>query len=68
MIEHYEQYGIPDGYTTIPAFYLNSTILDEEGLREKLQEEEAMLEREMLSIQNTKLRIASLKDKLDECC
>ena len=61
MIEHYEQYGVP-------AFYLNSTILDEEGLREKLQEEEAMLERETLSIQNTKLRIASLKDKLDECC
>ena len=71
MIEHYEQYGIPEGYmghsNTIPAFYLNSTILDEEGLREQLQEEEAMLEREMLSIQNTKLRIASLKDKLDEC-
>lgn len=67
MIEHYEQYGIPEGYNnTIPAFYLNSTVLDEEGLREQLQEEEAMLEREMLSIQNTKLRIASLKDKLGE--
>lgn len=61
MIEHYEQHGIP-------AFYLNSTILDEEGLREKLEEEKAMLERDMLSIQNTKLRIASLEEQLNECC
>lgn len=67
MIEHYEQYGIPDGYTSIPAFYLNSTILDEEGIREKLEEEKAMLERDMLSIQNTKLRIASLEEQLNEC-
>jgi hypothetical protein len=59
MIEHYEQYGIP-------AFYLNTTILDEEGIREKLEEEKAMLEREMLSIQNTKLRIASLEAQLGE--
>lgn len=70
MIEHYEQHGIPDGYlghsNTIPAFYLNSTILDEEGIREKLEEEKAMLERDMLSIQNTKLRIASLEAQLGE--
>lgn len=60
MNEHYKQYGVP-------AFYLNPMITDKEGLREKLEEEKAMLERDMLSIQNTKLRIASLEDQLNEC-
>lgn len=70
LVEHYRKHGLPslqeDWSLGVNPFYLNCTVKDVEGLREELENEEAMLERDLLDIANRKLRIASLKQQLGD--
>jgi hypothetical protein len=62
--------NIPEKYMRAEAsnepFYLSSAVMDREGLKEELENEKAMLERDLLDIANRQLRIASLENQLGE--